>query len=163
MIPLADILDVPGEPPLALPSPPEMQSLGTKSELDMTMKSRDENNLAEFKKKAYAERDRREADGVGDRWSEMQRSVMPEIDSTLIGFRIKMLFEYTETDGTTYLDWCHGEVTSVIGNKTKNAKIRWDEECFRPGDCSTTQEKLLQTKWNPEQARKGAWREYLTA
>ena len=70
----------------------------------MTMKSRDENNLAEFKKKAYDERDRREADGVGDRWSEMQRSVMPEIDSTLIRFRIEMLFEYIETDGTTYLD-----------------------------------------------------------
>jgi hypothetical protein len=92
----------------------------------------------------------------------MQRSVMPYIDSTLIGFRIEMLFEYTETYGTTYLDWCHGKVTLVIGDKSKYAKIRWDEECLRPGDCSTTQEKLLQTKWNPEQARKGAWREYST-
>ncbi len=156
MIPLAGTLDVPGEPPLTLPSPPEMQSLGTKSEIAMTMKSRDENNLAEFKKKACVERDRRDTDGVGDRWSEMQRSVMPQMDSTLIGFRIEMLFEYTETDGTTYLDWCHGEVTLVIGDKTKYAKNRWDEECLRPGDCSTTQEKLLQTKWNPEQAKKGA-------
>jgi hypothetical protein len=96
VIPLAGTLDVPGEPPLTLPSPSEMQSLGTKSELSMTMKSRDENNLAEFKKKAYVERDRSKADGVGDRWSEMQRSVMPEIDSTLIRFRIEMLFEYTK-------------------------------------------------------------------
>ncbi len=74
----------------------------------MNMKSRDENNLAEIKVKTYAKRDRREADGVGDRWSEMQRSVMLDIDSMLIGFRIEMLFEYKETDGTTYLDWCHG-------------------------------------------------------
>ena len=70
----------------------------------MNMKSRDENNLAEFKVKTYAKRDRRGVDGVGDRWSEMQRSVMPDIDSTLIGFRIEVLFEYTETDGTTSLD-----------------------------------------------------------
>jgi hypothetical protein len=27
--------------------------------------------------------------------------------------------------------------------------IRWDEDCLRPGDRSTTREKLLQTKWNP--------------
>ena len=104
VIPLAETLDVPGEPPLTLPSPPEMQSLGTKSKLVMNMKSRDENNLAEFKVKTYAKRDRREADGVGDRWSEMQRSVMLDIDSMLIGFRIEVLFEYTERDGTIYLD-----------------------------------------------------------
>ncbi len=106
---LAEALDVPGEPPLTLPSPPEMQSLCTKSKLAMNMKSRDENNLAKFKVKTFAKRDRREADGVGDRWSEMQRSVLLDIDSTLIGFRIEVLFEYTETDGTTYLDLCHGE------------------------------------------------------
>ncbi len=103
--------------------------------------------------KAYAKR-------IGDRWSEMQRSVMPDIDSTLVGFRIKKLFEYSETDGTTYLDWCHGEVISVNGDKIKYA--RWSEDCLRPGDCSTTRETLLQTKWNPEQAKKGTWREYLT-
>ncbi len=56
---------------------------------------------------------------------------MPDIDSTLIGFRIEVLFEYTETDGIAYLDWCHGESTSGIGDNSK-------EECLRPGDCSTT-------------------------
>jgi hypothetical protein len=52
MIPLAGKLDVLGKPPLTLPSPSEIQSLGTKSELAMNIKSRDENNLAEFKRKA---------------------------------------------------------------------------------------------------------------
>jgi hypothetical protein len=94
--------------------------------------------------KAYAERDKREADGIGDRWSEMQRSVMPDIDSTLVGFRIEKLFEYSETDGTTYLDWCHREVILVNSDKIKYATIRWNEDCLRPGDCSTTREKLLQ-------------------
>jgi hypothetical protein len=78
------------------------------------------------------------------------------IDSTLIGFKIVVLFEYTETDGTTLLDWCHGEVTSVICDKSKYAKIRWDEECLRPRYCSITQEKLLPNKLNLKQARKGA-------
>jgi hypothetical protein len=77
--------------------------------------------------------------------------VIPDIDSTLVGFRIEKQFEYSETDRTTYLDWCHGEVISVNGDKIKYAMIRWSKDCLRPGDCSTTREKLLQTKWNLEQ------------
>jgi hypothetical protein len=161
VIPLAETLDVSGEPPLSLPSPPEMPSLGTKSEIALSMESKNESKLAEFKVIAYAKRDKREAGGIGDRWSGMQRSVMPDIDSTLVGFRIEKLFEYSETDGTTYLDWCHGEVISVNGDKIKYATIRWSNDCLRPRDCSTTRVKLLQTKWNPEQAKAGAWREYL--
>ncbi len=156
MIPLAETQDVPGEPPISLPSPPEMPSLGAKSEIALSMESKNETKLAEFKVKAYAERDKQEADGIGDRRSEMQRSVMPDIDSTLVGFRIEKLFEYSETDGTKYLDWCHGEVISVNGDKIKYATIRWSKDCLRPGDRSTTREKLLQTKWNPKQAKAGA-------
>jgi hypothetical protein len=37
VIPLAGKLDVPGEPPLNLPLPPEIQSLGAKSELAINM------------------------------------------------------------------------------------------------------------------------------
>ncbi len=70
---------------------------------------------------------------------------MPDIDSTLVGFRIEKLFEYSEIDGTIYLDWCHGGVISVNSDKIKYAKIRWDEDCLRPGD-NSKREKLLQTK-----------------
>jgi hypothetical protein len=124
VIPLAETWDVPGEPLLSLPSPPEMPSFGTKSEIALSMVSKNEYKLAEFKAKAYAKRDKQESDGIGDRWSEMQRSVMPDLDSTLVGFRIEKLFEYSETDGTTYPDWCHGEVISVNGDKIKYATIR---------------------------------------
>jgi hypothetical protein len=161
VIQLAETQDVPGEPPLSLPSPPEMPSLGTKSEIALSMESENASKLAEFKVTAYAKRDKQEADGIGDSWSEMQRSVMPDIDSTLVGFRIEKVFKYSEIDGTTYLDWYHGEVISVNGDKMKYATIRWDEDCLRPRDHSTTREKLLQTKWNPAQAKAGAWREYL--
>ncbi len=84
---------------------------------------------------------------------------MPDIDSTLVGFRIEKLFEYSETNGTKYLDWCHGEVILVNGDKIKYATIRWSKDCLRPGYCSITREELLQIKWNPEQAKAGAWRE----
>ena len=60
VIPLAETRDVPGEPPLSLPSPPEMPSLGTKSEIVLSMDSKNESKLVEFKVKAYAERDKRE-------------------------------------------------------------------------------------------------------
>jgi hypothetical protein len=58
VIPLAQKRDVPGEPSLSLPSPPEMPSLGTKSEIALSMESKNESKLAEFKVKAYAKRDK---------------------------------------------------------------------------------------------------------
>ncbi len=64
VIPLAETWDVPGEPPLPLSSPPEMPSLGTKSEIALSMESKNESKMAEFKVKAYAKRDKQEADGM---------------------------------------------------------------------------------------------------
>ncbi len=64
---------MPGESPLSLPTPPEMPSLGTKSEIALSMESKNESKLAEFKVKAFAKYDKQEADGIGDKWSEMQR------------------------------------------------------------------------------------------
>ncbi len=58
VIPLAETRDVPGEPPLSLPSPPEMPSLGTKSEIALSKESKNESKLAEFKVKAYADRNK---------------------------------------------------------------------------------------------------------
>jgi hypothetical protein len=75
VIPLAETRDVPGEPPLSLPSPPKMPSLGTKSEIALCMESKNESKLAEFKVKAYAKRDKQEAEGIGDRWSEICKGV----------------------------------------------------------------------------------------
>ncbi len=48
MIPLAETRVVPGEPPLSLPSPPEM----------LSMESKNESKLTEFKVKAYVKRDK---------------------------------------------------------------------------------------------------------
>jgi hypothetical protein len=58
VIPLAETRDVPREPLLSLPSPPDMPSLGTKSDIAFSMESKNESKLAEFKEKAYSERDK---------------------------------------------------------------------------------------------------------
>ncbi len=69
VIPLAETQDVPGEPPLSLPFPPEMPSIGTKSEIALSMESKKwvQIGWTEFKVKAYAERGKQEADRIGDR------------------------------------------------------------------------------------------------
>ena len=39
-----------------------------------------------------------------DRWSSMQRNIMPAIDENFVRFKIEMLFEYENDDGTRYLN-----------------------------------------------------------
>ncbi len=38
---------------------------------------------------------------------------MPKVDSTLGGFCIEILFSFTEPEGMSYLDWCHGTVVVI--------------------------------------------------
>ncbi len=86
---------------------------------------------------------------------------MPEIDSTLIGFCIEILFSFTEPDGTSYLDWCYGMVVAIISESARKVRIKWDVECLRTDDPIHNVDKLLKLQWNPVVAKKGAWREYL--
>ena len=164
VIPLEEIKGgVPGEPPLSLPSPPKMGKMGMTSELALSFKTADDSKLDEFKSKARKERDDREAAGRGDRWSEMQPSVMPKMDE-LEGVKIEMLFEAIDADGNAVLEWSHGEVTSVLNSKTRRVEIEWDDDCVHPDDWASmkiTKDRLLVLKWNPTVAVKGAWRLYL--
>ena len=164
VIPMADNVDIPSEPPLSLPSPPELPSLGTISDLALVYKTASEEKIASFKEKSNKERDSREADGKGDKWSERQQSTKPDIDETFVGFKIEMLFTFPNAiDGGTYLDWCHGQVVSIRNPKTNTVNIKWAPECVGDGDKEETREKLLKTRWNPKNCEKaGAWREYLT-
>ena len=70
---------IPDEPPLELPSPPEMTKMGTTSELALSFKTADSKDLEQFRREANEERDAREARGEGNRYSEMQPSVMPKM------------------------------------------------------------------------------------
>ncbi len=55
----------------------------------------------------------------------------PEINDTLIGFKIEMLFNYTLDQG---LGWCHGEVIAIKDANKKTVKVRWAEEHVGEGD-----------------------------
>mmetsp|Transcript_9817 Transcript_9817/g.20905 ORF Transcript_9817/g.20905 Transcript_9817/m.20905 type:complete len:211 (-) Transcript_9817:255-887(-) len=86
VIPLANKYEVSQEPPLTLPAPSNLPQLGEKSVIAETLQVGWFQNMIQFKEKAHSIRDEREKEGRGDQWSEQQRSLMPEVDSTLIGF-----------------------------------------------------------------------------
>ncbi len=81
---------------------------------------------------------------------------MPIVDDSFIGFNIEMLFQYDEQDGTSYVNWCHGIVESVCNAKTNCVSVKWSQGCLNLGEQSVTKS----SKWNPEKATKGAWRQY---
>ncbi len=123
MIPHEQKLHVPDEPPINLPWLPEIQTLGTKSTLLESVTIENEEKIDKFKRYAYAECERRDKAGKGDHWYEMQRNIMPHVDSSLVGFKIEMLISYTETDGSTFLNWCHGRVTKIVNEKNSTVQI----------------------------------------
>ena len=130
----------------------------------MWFKNADGGKLEEFKQEARKERESREERGEGDRYMEMQMSVMPELKK-LKGFKIEMLFEDFEADGTVCLEWYHGVVKSVLNAKSGMVMVEWDDECLHEEDKKTmkkTKERLMVTKWNPKVAVKGGWCKYLT-
>ena len=51
MVPIAYDLDVPPEPPVNIPTLPEMKTLGTVSDLDEELETHTEDKLTEFKNK----------------------------------------------------------------------------------------------------------------
>ena len=113
-----------------------------------------------MKDEARAERDKREEGGVGDRWEIRQSLIPPELDQSLIGFHIEMVFIHVNKDGTTTPHQYSGVVTDVLNTETRCVKITWDERTLNVNDPKVTNEKLLESKWNPNTAVKGGWRQY---
>lgn len=162
VIPMADVLEVPTEPPVTIPTLPNMQTLGTMSELAEDLEKLSEEKLIDFKKKAHDEIDQREERGDGDRWYERQRITAPKLDKNLKGFHIEMLFSYSSDDGTQCFGWYHGIIQQVVNEKTNRVRIKWDEECLGEDDVRVSDHKLVLGNWNPKTVKKGGWREYLT-
>ena len=86
--------------------------------------------------------------------------IIPAIGGLFVGFNFEMLFQYEDQDGTSYVNWCHGVVESIFNEKSNHVCVKWNEECLNPGEPSVTKEKLLSSKWNPNRATKGVWRQY---
>ena len=83
----------------------------------------------------------------------------------LKGFKVEMLFESFEADGTAKLEWYHGVVKEVLNKKTMAVRIEWSDDCLHKEERKTmkiTKDQLMVSKWNPNVAVKGGWREYFT-
>ena len=159
MIPLTKKLDVPSEAPLKWPEPPQLPELGTTGGHAKALSDGNDNERDEMKRAAIDERDKRETEGRGDRYSERQRVSAPKIDTKIIGFPVELLCEYTDEDGETYLDWAHGTVVEIKNKDKCLVNIKWAEECVAEGEASTTTERLEERLWN--KSKKSAWRQYL--
>ena len=155
VIPLSQTKEVPDRPPIELPAPPEIRQLGTVTNDSLALTR--EGKYKEFESKWTEEREKREDKGIGDRWMMYQRDTQPTINSSLEGFKIEMLFDC----GDEGLDWFHGEVKSVVSEKSRVVKIKWDTACLAVGDANCTQHKLFKQKWNPATPGNGAWRQYI--
>jgi hypothetical protein len=118
--------------------------------------------MFQLQDKSYKEREHREAKGVGDKWSEMQDVNMPDIDSLFVGYKIEILFEYTDDDSSSLVNWYSGEVSEIVNEKRRIVKVKWNECCLGRNDEVETKEKLQPTKWNPKVALPGAWHQYLS-
>ena len=68
VIPMANDLPIPNEPPIKLPSPPELQLLGMQSELSCVYAAGNQDKMEAFKTSAHAEQDKLEEEGKTDRW-----------------------------------------------------------------------------------------------
>ncbi len=148
MIPLATKLNVPDDAPAKLPTAPDLCTLGSLSAIGDELKTKGLVQIAEFKQKGRTERDRKEEEGRGDRWAEKQSAVRPEINSKFVGFKIKMLINYTHDQG---LNWCHGEVIAIKNAKRKTVKVRWAVKHVGEGELHKTYHVLKDSRWNKSQ------------
>jgi len=144
---------IPTKPKVNLPSRGERQQLGTRSlDVDRLDKLCDADKK-KIEKEGEQLREMMEEEGKIDRHKKLQGG-MPDIDETLINFRIEQLWEFIENDSSAVLQWCKGTIVGV--KKDNKVHIKWDKESLRDGDPEITQEKLLVTKWNKHDVR--GWR-----
>jgi hypothetical protein len=66
-----------------------------------------------------------------------------------------MCFSYGDEDGEI-LQWCQGTIIRILREETTymTVEIKWDKECLMVGDREVSQDKLMQSKWNPASTSK---------
>ena len=119
-IPLYDDLKrkgkLPTVAPLKLLCPPNVETLGTMSELGNKLYKQTEIEKVRPINEYQYLRDRIEERGEGYRWSDMQQVNALEIDNKLVQkkFRIGMRFSQPGDNGEKLLYWYHGTVTEIV-------------------------------------------------
>ena len=103
----------------------------------------------------------------------LQPATMPKVNSDLIGKRLDVCCKYLLEEGGAVLRWCQGKVLSVSNgnNIVKPGKytacfkegeavmFQWDPIENRNEDTYISSQRLLPSKWNPQQNHtEGCWR-----
>ena len=70
VISLKDAEEMPDGPPVNMPSPPKIHSLGTTSDLALKLKKSNDERRSKLVSESIKERNEREKKGLGDRWTE---------------------------------------------------------------------------------------------
>ena len=99
--------------------------------------------------------------GIGDKWSKMQKDAPTKIDTSLLGYKIEMLFSGIDDEGEPFDNWYHGIVVKLVSEKGRRVKINWNEACLGRDDYRSTVQRLGISKWNPEKCTEGTWRHYI--
>ena len=161
VIPLENQMIIPSEAPTSAPQLPTLHKVGTISDLALDKVKQTEDELVQFKVDGNVELKRREDEGLLDLWSEKQSTLPPDA-AMMEGLEVEMSFEYPGLDGVKTVDWYRGTVLSLVNEKKKTYKIKWNESTLAENDVRVSVHKLTRYHWNPKKIRKGGWREYLT-
>ena len=94
VIPIQLTKTIPDEPPMEVPTIPNLPSFGTMAPDVIAHRDFFSNKVANDKQSAIQERAKIEEEGNGDQLMEMQELNMPMVDESFIGYEIYMLFEY---------------------------------------------------------------------
>jgi hypothetical protein len=148
-------------------APPQLNShviktLGTADADALKLEATSLFNLDNLKIKAEAARERREAEGISDRWEAKQQKEAPPFDVRLVGKRIEVCWPYKEND-TTIKIWASGTVKRVADGLTDRASSRakkilpagallwaWDADPEYEEAAGEKWLMLLPKKWNKQ-------------
>ena len=119
-------------------------------------------NVANLKAKAEAARERREGQGVSDRWEALQPTEPPPFDTRLVGKRLEVCWPYKE-GGQTVKIWASGTVRRVADGFTDKTSAKakkilpagallwaWDADADYSEAAGEKWLVLLPGKWNKQ-------------
>ena len=147
--------NIPSEPPVQTLERKVLPVLGTLSanvaKLDVASGEKEQ----EMREAAVRMRDERELEGVGDRYEQMQPTIPPVLDESLLNRRLEIC-EYRGDN----LHWHSGTVLAVLMKPKQHVQFQFDADVLDEGEDPIQRVKLLPTFWNKTKHTKNAkgWR-----
>ena len=93
-----------------MPQRKSLPSLGVPVKKLIEIDKISEEEHEKFEQDAHNLRNNREAEGIGDKYAEIQPTSMPKIDKHLIGKRLDICESYDLEEGGSELRWSQGKL-----------------------------------------------------